>query len=376
MTNHPPTGQRRRPYSRWALIALAFLLVLVAAASMRGWLPFIYAPGYTPKTMTTVTTQRTTHCIGRYLITLPSNFELITGGWGDVELYYGLDKNFERVYATVKPGRYTNEEFWKEVNKRRFELDGKTNAATKTSMLLHGEQLNNSSALLRRLGDEHYGLSIKTEVHVLVGPRHVMLEQESYSNDDNNVSHKNADPAPAEARLKMIASKLLPYENAERAKPGFCVQGVLFDVGQDDETALFDFYADDLPDTHLRVSYHAVTGQPSQGLLERVQDSYKAQPLFRTMVATVREGKTQLGGEAAEESLVKTTRPVTQHLFSIERRDNQPRSLDRPFFGIAFDTGNEYDDAKGERHPQDNSSLSDEQVLKLWDEMVASVRKR
>jgi len=378
MTEHSAAGQPRHPYRRWAVGASVLLLALVAAALLRGWLPFLYAPGYSPKIMTTVTSQRTTHCIGRYLITLPSNFELITGGWGNIELYYGLDSNFQRVYATVKSGLYTNEAFWNEVNRRRFDLAGTTNDETKGPMLLHGEQLNTLSALLRRLPDEESAGSIKTEVHVLVGPRYVTLEQESYSKTEvlADINYKNVDPAPAEARLKTIASQLLPYQNAERAKPGFCMQGVLFDVGQDDETALFNFDAKDLPDTRLRVSYHAVTGQPSQSLSERAQYMYTVRPDFAGLIATVRERKIQLGGEPAEELLLKTTRPVTQHLFKIERRDDQPRTLDRPFFGITFGTGGEYDDAKGERHGQGNSSLSDEQVLMLWDEVVASVRKR
>jgi hypothetical protein len=372
-------------------------LALLAAAMLCGCTPLNLSPNYTPKTMTALPTQRIPHCIGRYLIDLPSNFALKTGGWGEIELYYGLDKNFQRVYATVKPGRYTNEEFWIEVNKRRFELQDKKNREAKTSMLLHGEKLNNTSALLRRLPDELHAGSIKTEVHVLVGSRYVTLEQKSYSSSENldEISYKTADPGPAETRLKMIASELLHYENAERAKPGFCMQGVLFNVGQDDERASFNFRAEDFPDVHFRVDYHAVTGQPKDGPLERTKEAYEEQPPFRSVIGTVREGKTQLAYVAAEESLTKTLRPVTQHVFIIERRDSERRTLDRPFFGLTLTTGNEYwtpvdpgnrppDTDKVHYSPQDkvmvhredNSSLSDEQVLKLWDEVVASVRQR
>ncbi|MDP9878479.1 hypothetical protein J2W25_002540 [Variovorax boronicumulans] len=364
-----------RPRRRWVWIALALLLTLFAAASRLGALPFIYAPAYTPKTMTTIASQRTTHCIGRYLITLPTDFELITGGWGDIELYYGLDANFQRVYATVKSELHDYESFWKEVNRRQSELKGATNAATNGSVLLLAEQLGKLSALLRRLGDENYGLSIKTELHVLVGQRYVVLEQESYSKDEKNISYKNSDPAPAEARLKMIASKLLPYRTAERAKPGFCMQGVLFDVGQDDETAIFSFRAKSLPDIEIDVSYHAVTGQPREGILTRRKGESRIYPEFLSIIATAREGLGKLGGAPAEESLIKTTRPVTQHNFRIERRDAERRTLDRPFFGIALTTGNEYGQS-GKRHSEDNASLSDAQVLSLWDEIVASVHKR
>ena len=390
--NTKPSTEFRLPSRRSLLTRTALML---AGALLSGCSLFVQAQSYTPQTTATLTTERTTHCIGRFLIDLPSNFELRTGGWGDIELYYGLDKNFKRVYATVKPGRYTNEEFLNEVNKRRFELQGKTNTKTKGPMLLLDEQLNTSTALLRRLGDEFYGLSIKTEVHVLVGNRYVTLEQESYSKDENDITYTKADPAPTEARLKMIASKLLPYENAARAKPGFCMQGVLFEVGQDDETATFNFHAKNVPDVRIEVDYHAVTGQPRQGLYERVAQGFSELPQLVEVSAVLRKGDRTLGGGRAQEYLDKTLRPVTQHLFMIERRDSEPRTLERPFFDIKLSTGKSYrvPDHDGQRAPEtansfylredkatgyraDNSSLSDVQALKLWDDMVASVRKR
>ena len=372
MNTKSSTGGFRLPSRRNLLTRIAPLL---ASALLSSCNPFVHASSYTPQTTATLTTERTTHCLGRYLIDLPSNFELHTGGWGDIELYYGLDKDFETVYATVKPGRYTNEAFWKEVNQRRFELQGATNTATKGPMLLLGEQLDTSTALLRRLGDEFYGLSIKTEVHVLVGNRYVTLEQESYSKDDNDITYTKADPAPAETRLKMIASKLLPYENATRAKPGFCMQGVLFDVGQDDENGTFNFYAKDVPDVHLTMDYHAVTGQPSQGLYERVAEGESSWPMILHGRVVLRRGDRALGGAPAQENLSKQTDPSTQHLFDIERRSTEPRTLDSPFFSISLNTGNEYGEGLA-IHRQGNSSLSDAQMLKLWDDMVTSVRKR
>ena len=395
MTIQSP-GWLRRYYSGRRLMLFVVFALLVAAA-LHGWLPFIYAPSYTPKTLTALPAQRTTHCLGRYLIDLPSNFELHTGGWGNIHLYYGLDRNFERVYATVKNVRYTNETFWKEVNIRRFELNDQINDMTKEPVLLHSEQINTTTALLRHLGDKIYALSIKTEVHVLVGHRYVILEEESYSKDQMSASYKSAEPEKAETRLKLIASKLLPYENAEHAKPGFCMQGVLFDVGQDDEVASFDFRTKDLPDLNLTVDYHAVTGQPSEGILKRRQEAYQIHPAFLLSVATMRKGKTRLADVPAEQSLTKITQPITQHNFIIERRDNAPFTLNRPHFGISLTTGNEYQTPIGEEERKrapytdksfylssdkamvyraDNSVLSDAQVLKLWDDMVASVRKR
>ncbi len=192
----------------------------------------------------------------------------------------------------------------------------------------------------------------------------------------------------------MIASKLMYYETAARAKPGFCMQGVIFDVGQDDEVANFFFRAKGIPDLIFEVDCHAVTGQPSRGLHERNRDAFTMLPMLHTVMATVREGPTTLGKLPAEAYLRKSVRPATHHYFDIERRDVEKRSLDRPFFALSLTTGNEYqvpvtgevprDTLAASYLPQANAmvyrradaSLSDTQVLTLWDGIVDSVRKR
>jgi hypothetical protein len=370
---------------------LALALALVATALLCGCSPFIYIPRYTPDTNVSIPTKRTTHCFGRYRIDLPSGFELKTGARGNIALYYGPDK----IYATIKQGRYTREAFWKEVNERQLELQAQKNAATKEPMLLHGEELNVRSALIRRLSEPNHDISITSEVHVLVGSRYVTLEQESYSKDEKDRSYKNSASGWVETRLRIIASRLRHYESAARAKPGFCVQGVVFDVDQDDESASFSWRSTQMPDVELGAYYHAVTAQSGDGLLERLKGNLSDAPLIAAHIANMRRGETSVADLHVEESLDKTLRPVTQHAFRIERRDSQKSTLDRPFFSLSLSTGNEYrtsvepgdipagsakahysESDKEMVHDEDNSSLSDEQAVKLWDEIVASVRKR
>jgi hypothetical protein len=390
-----PWWSRQYSHKRLALVLLC--IAALAFALQRSWLPFLYIPTYTPKTMIAVSTQRTSHCIGRYLIDLPSNFELLTGGWGDIELYYGLAKEFKTVYVTVEPKPYSNAAFWDKVNERRFALMEEQNLETEGPMLLHGEQINATTALLRRLPDRVSAGALKTEVHVLVGTRHVILEEESYSLDDNATTYLKADPAPAEARLKMIASKLLPYQNADRAKPGFCMQGVLFDAGQDDERATFRFTAPDMGDVEIQVDYHAVTGLPVKGLLQRHDEAVRDTPGFGAGSTVMKRGKTLLAGQSAEELLQHAYYMFRQHRYEIEQRPAEPSTLERPFFSVELSTGNQYfvpmepeaakkvtqntlvyyvESSREMLHKPNHSTLSDEQVMRLWTEIIASVRKR
>ncbi len=146
----------------------------------------------------------------------------------------------------------------------------------------------------------------------------------------------------------------------------------------------------------FEVNYHAVTGQPSEGLFERTSNAYGYMPIFRLVVSTLRERTTTLAGIPAEELLAKLIRPVTQHNFNIERRTDERRTLEKPHFSLKLTTGTEYQipvtttaprqidtdkmsyysQENAMVHKQDNASLSDDQVLKLWDGIVASVRKR
>jgi len=69
--------------------ALAAALVVVACAQVQ-------PPSFTP--MATIPTERRTHCLGRFLIDLPADFQQDSGPALTTEFYYGLDKDFETVY--------------------------------------------------------------------------------------------------------------------------------------------------------------------------------------------------------------------------------------------------------------------------------------
>lgn len=356
--------------------AHAFLAFTLAACSL------IPPTPYTPAAMNPLPAETVTHCLGRYLIDLPKGFDLYTGGWGDIELYYGLDKNFKRVYASVQTDTYTPEEFIGAVRRRRDELDKEVNTAVKTPMLLHTEKIGDYAFLLRRHDSPDYDSSVKSEVHQLVGQRYVIFEQESYVTEEMYAikprpagRYKLIDTAPAEDRLKMISSRLRPALDPERSVTGFCQQGVVFDVGQDDETATFRFFDRSRPDVHIDVDYHAVKGQSKDSLFEResVGDDARIRPLLNAGgYVVMRKREITLGGMNAQELLTRFSRPIVQHLFGIATRTPQ-QSLSKPTIEINMRTGTTNGVPSAKQTP---SSLSDEQARKLWDDMVKSVRPR
>ncbi|MBO9513177.1 MAG: DotU family type IV/VI secretion system protein [Variovorax sp.] len=56
-------------------------------------------------------------------------------------------------------------------------------------------------------------------------------------------------------------------------------------------------------DVSVNVDYHAVTGQPKEGLFQRQREALSAHPSFRLQIAMLRERRMQLAGVPAEESL-------------------------------------------------------------------------
>ncbi|WP_295549090.1 T6SS immunity protein Tli4 family protein [uncultured Pseudacidovorax sp.] len=356
--------------------AKALLALTLTACSLISPIPYI------PTAMNPLSVETVTHCLGRYLIDLPKGFELYTGGWGDIELYYGLDKDFKTVNASVQPDTYTPEEFISAVRRRRDELNNEVNTAVKTPMLLHTEKIGDYAFLLRRHDSRRYDSSVKSEVHQLVGQRYVIFEQESYVTEKLYAikprptdRYKLIDTAPAEERLKMISSRLRPALDAKRSVSGFCQQGVVFDVGQDDERSNFRFFDESRPDVHIDVHYHAVKGQPKESLFEResVGNDSRIRPMLNAGgYVVMRKREITLGGMNAQELLSRFSRPIVQHLFGIATRMPQ-RSLGQPTIEITMMTGTTYGVPDEQQTP---SSLSDEQARKLWDDMVKSVRPR
>ncbi|MEJ8821643.1 T6SS immunity protein Tli4 family protein [Variovorax humicola] len=326
--------------------------------------------------MATIPTERRTHCLGRFLIDLPADFRQISGPALTTEFYYGLDKDFETVYATVEPGLFTPEQFSTRGMARQEELERTINRKTQAPMLLHAEKIANDAVLLRRHDAEFYDNTIQSEVHQLVGQRYVRYQQKSYDEKSSleSINFRNIDPKPAEDRLKQIAAQLRPWNPQSRdSQPGFCFQGVVFDIGQSDEVATFSFGSASIPDVWFTVDYHAVTGQPEEGLFDRMKRPMPA--ALRGKIEYLGWNTRTVGGMNAEEVLAKATAPVVQHVFRTETRTDK-QNFAQPQMSIRLRTGASVMEGDKEIKPEGESSISDAQALKLWSEAIASIRPR
>ena len=361
--------------------ALAAALVVVACAQVQ-------PPSFTP--MATIPTERRTHCLGRFLIDLPADFQQDSGPALAIRFYYGLDKDFETVDATMEPELFTPEQFNARVAARYKELNETINRATKGPMLLHAEKIASGAALFRRHDTEFYDSSIKSEVHQLVGNRYVRYEQASYDSNSplGSKRTRNIDPKPAEDRLKQIVGQLHPWNPQSReAQPGFCFQGVVFDIGQSNEATSFNFESGSAPDLRLEIEYNALAGQPSESLFSRARRPPEPGP-FRPRIDVpsidvLRQSKQALGGMKAQEVLATApsenartagSQSAYQQVFMAET-DAKNQSVAQPYMFVLMITG-ESVTVGGKKIAPKGSSIPDLQALELWDQIFPSIRPR
>jgi len=337
---------------------------------------------YQPTNMATLSGKTQTQCVGRYLLDVP--VELGTFGVSVSSFIYGLDENFDTVEVEVKYEDHTPVQFAEATLKRIKELKEKKNDDLHIPLLLaqevwktpHGKVL-----LLRYLKDDVASFSlVNSELHMLIGKRYAVVKGTSAEDDYHNVkpgreSYKFINPKPMEERLQKVAQNIKGYTDANKAPEGFCLAGVVMNnktMGYDIETA--DFYGRNEPKWAQGIDFGVnMDGQfPSDGpnLLQRSNEfvtelrklvvsggghvnhlrsgerKISAMPIFEDVVALFYKGN------VAFKFAVENALPKTQ------------RSLLRPGFTVSLDFGDH----------EKPSPVTQEQAIKMWDDMLNSMR--
>jgi Tle cognate immunity protein 4 C-terminal domain/Tle cognate immunity protein 4 N-terminal domain len=340
---------------------------------------------YTPKTMPNFSGQTQTQCVGRYLVDAP--VELGRFLIHSSSFIYGLTADFDSVEVSVKEDDHTPQQFIDATKNRIQELTDKKNDALHIPLLLAQEVWNTSNGqvlMLRYLEDENYSISaVKSEVHMLLGNRYAIAKGESFQsqndphrNDKGRIAYKYIDPKPMEAKLLNIAQNIKGYSDASKAPEGFCLAGVVMNhktMGYDIETAMFTGFDEEnrVPDIDWTIDMEGqYPDKDEPNLLKRIEQSNKDLRLLilrkGASVNTIRFGQRKINGmdsyEVAE-SIYDKKMPAFQ--FNTENAiPGEQRSLLRPGFSVSLNFGN--DDKP--------SPVSQDQAIKLWDDMINSIR--
>lgn len=340
---------------------------------------------YRPKHMITLSGKTQTQCVGRYLMDVPVELGLI--GSNDTQLLYGLDENFKKVEMDVKDPDYTRTQFEKEVQARVDDIKGERTDWGAPTLLAQEviETQYGKGLMLRFLNRGTVSARIQSELHMLVGSRYTLLKSNSYDIPDpepkatkEKPMYTYIDPKPAEDRLRAVATNIQGYTDATKAPEGFCVAGVVLNnktMGYDIETAFFSSNADPAVLPHLNLNIN-MKGQYVNTNEDNVFDRVaKVSPILRAELASgggqlvgLRHGTPKINGMSAREHghAMHIDGKVVFHLMMETALPKDQQSLLRPAFDFDFEAGN----AMAEK----TSPLDEEQVLKIWDTLLGTMR--
>ena len=339
-------------------LLLACLLAVAASQSHAG-------TGIPMKDALQLPTMRT-HCIGRYLIDLPEEYELTPGS--ELTLYFGLGKDFERVLVAPLRERGERPEFKQVLNKVIGELksDYHFEAPTK-NMFLSFKEIDKRMALVQAYDNSSLLDYLRFRLYVERGESMVRLEGKSYPN-----THRT--PEFIESQLISIAQNTRFAPTPERAGPGTCLGTAVIDAKQDGEVFMLAFKSERHPDAIISIDMNSLPEKGDGGLLQRVAGKAGLLRMLDFSSTTLRKGKRQIAGRAGEELLDsgKEDGKVQRH-FVAETLVTEPSSLNRPVIAITFSMGGQKDNRTNQTL---EPSLSEKESLAWWDAIVGSIRSR
>ena len=303
-----------------------------------------------------------THCVGRFLIDLPVDFEQMLVS--DVELTYGLDKNFRTVNVTVVRAAGSQPSFDGIVNKRAAELgaDYHFESASKT-MLAFQHRPNQTTALIRSYDSRRLLDSYRSEYFVQHGAAVAVFAGRVYTDEQ---------PDPIEAKILKVVERTSFVPSPDKAGHGTCLGPLLIDAGQDGERFMLAFRSKSVPDVLIEVDMNSMLAKSDGGLLKRWDSKAGMLNKLDFHSTTLRRGKVAVGGMPGEELLNKgKEQGHVVRGFTAEALQTKPATFSTPSLAISMNMGGQL-----ESSDYVDASWSDEGAMAIWDAIVKSIRPR
>lgn len=297
--------------------------------------------------------QWATHCIGRFLVDLPADAE-IEGA------------RYEYAFATVEQEPIERDVFRKEVNTIEARLKSEQHQSG-TSLLLQKMAPNNDTMVLGYWENEDRSILVEISGYRwLDGIRYLV--------------HKQADPDKMEnavARMGQTLATLHTRGSDVPSVPGFCIKHAFFaDAGRSvNESSNTRFRLKAHPDIVIDLATRINPGAPPESLLSRKPGVFSALGMLGATLGGVhnlKEGDRAIRDFPGQEWLLKAPNDHGQsaHLFTWEAPGLHVNAF-RPQIRVDLQSGN-FDGGLDPRP----ISLSDKQMLELWDKILNSLRLR
>jgi hypothetical protein len=301
--------------------------------------------------MPSVTTTAT-YCMGRFLIDVPAG-SVQSGG------------NYKYDFINISPVKKIDfENFEKETESREQELKSSKNEKTKESMLLQSLQLGQDGKLLAS-----WKADFSTAIISIDGYRWIDGNQFQFQLDVGNGRQESGIKRTRKA-LTQLRSRT---DNDIPTEPGYCFAGgFIANPEWENEEAGVDFRISNHPDTIVSVWFYPLASyKHDKPLLERMGGMTQLLGNLATSVHVLRKGDRQVGPYKGQEHLASAPNSGGMRGHSFVWETQGEGTLETPAIKIELSTG--HPDRKG--NPQ-KTSLTDEQAMKLWDDILNSFHLR
>lgn len=309
---------------------------------------------------TSLPTMRT-HCVGRYLIDLPAEFEQMLSS--DVELIYGLGKDFRKVNVMLVRAAGSLPSFDRIVSKRAMELAASEHpdSPSKNKLALQKKR-DEKTTLIRGYNSELLD-SFRSEYFLDYGSSVGNFTARTFTGD--NVDF-------IEEKLLKVVQKTNFLSTPNQPGRGTCLGPLLIDASQDGEIFSVAFRAASRPDAFIKIDMNSMLAKSDGGLLKRWDSKAGMLNKLNFESSSIRRGEIALGGISGEELLLKgKDHGHTVFGFTAEVLQTKPATFATPSLAIDMNVGgqipsSEYVDA----------SWSQVEALAIWDAIVKSIRLR
>ena len=301
-----------------------------------------------------------TRCLARFLIDLPDDFEQV----GDVELIYGLTKDYRKVKVESLPASEASRGWEAIVSARKVELMTAYHSDSPSkSMLALEKRLDERTALLRAYNSSLRVESFKSELYRRLGDSMVRTTVRAYDGDKPDV---------IEAEALSVVNRTSFVSEPTKAGRGACLGPLLIDAGQDGEWFTVSFKSKRVPDVLLEFNSNSLLAESDGGLLARMSREQSRLDRIGFTSDTLRRGKIMIANRPGEELLIKgKEHEKVVRLFVSEPLLLKPATFQEPSFAINMKMG-------GQRGSPEyvDASMSDNDAIAMWDAIVKSIRVR
>lgn len=303
-----------------------------------------------------------THCVGRFLIDLPADFEQTKGS--DVDLIYGLGKDFRSVKVQVLRAEGSQPSLDSLVKTRSAELSSQDHLKSASkSMLAMLRRVNDSAVLIRSYDSPDMLNYFKAEL---------FAEKNGSIGVFKDEVHKNERPEDIEDKLLRVAERTSFAPDVNQAGRGTCLGHLLMNAGQDGEILMVSFRAKRWPDVLIQLDMNSMLTKSDGGLLTRWDRNAGALNKLDFQSSTLRRGKVTVGGMPGEELLSKgKDRGHVVRSFTAESLLLKPATFSTPSLAISMNMGGQLDSPEGR-----DASWTDDEAQAIWGAIVKSLRLR